>query len=97
MGLEFLHSAMDFFNLELADIHSILAPLASVLVCDPDETFEISFRHASLPDFLQNKERSGEYCINALGTSLSIRWFKAAESGCFREVYEGKQVPHPKS
>ncbi len=80
--------ALHFFELEESDVKSMLLPLASVVLCNIKEQ-EITFYHASLPDFLCDKARSGAYCINALATPLSIRWFKTAESGRFKDLPEG--------
>ncbi|KJA20948.1 hypothetical protein HYPSUDRAFT_216637, partial [Hypholoma sublateritium FD-334 SS-4] len=81
-----------FFDYEDANVLSILAPLASVIHCEfihyefGLDAYEITFRHASLVDFLCDQGRSGEYCINTFATPLCIRWFKAAEAGRFRDI-----------
>ncbi|KJA15419.1 hypothetical protein HYPSUDRAFT_207906 [Hypholoma sublateritium FD-334 SS-4] len=77
----FLQSTRYFLQLTREDMHTILAPLASVLG-DLDEA-ELTFRHASLPEFLRCRERSKEYCIDALPTQLSILWFENLASGRF--------------
>ncbi|KJA20951.1 hypothetical protein HYPSUDRAFT_42550 [Hypholoma sublateritium FD-334 SS-4] len=76
---------LHFFEFGDADAQSISAPLTSVFLCDLD-TNGITFRHASLPDFLCDQGRSGEYCINRFATPLCIRWFQAAEAGRFRDL-----------
>ncbi len=48
--------------MEIADIYVALASLQSVVDCRTDE--HIQFLHASLPDFLLDKERSLEYYIH---------------------------------
>ena len=62
----------EFCRIEIADIYSALAPLQSVL--DFTSSNEIQFLHASLPDFLLDKERSQRYHINRTrwSTRLSI-------------------------
>ena len=77
-----------FFELEEQEVESMFVPLASVVLCDVEES-NIIFHHASLPDFLRDETRSGAYCINTLATPLSIRWFKTAESGRFRDLSYG--------
>ena len=83
-----LSIASYFFELEEPEVESMFVPLASVILCDV-EANKIIFHHASLPDFLRNEARSGAYCINTLATPLSIRWFKTAESGRFRDLSFG--------
>lgn len=61
----FQQRVMYFFELEATEFHSILAPLASVVVSNMDQ-YRITFHHASFSDFLRDKARSGKYCINAL-------------------------------
>ncbi len=68
-------------------MRAILAPLASVLG-DLNED-ELKFSHASLPEFLRSKERSREYCIDALPTQLSILWFDNLASGQFPMLAPG--------
>ena len=77
-----------FFELEEQEVESMFLPLASVVLCDWEEG-NITFHHASLPDFLRDEARSGAYCINTLATPLSIRWFKTAELGRFRDLSYG--------
>lgn len=85
----FFQSTLYFLQLTREDAHAILAPLASVLG-DLDED-ELTFRHASLPEFLRCRERSQEYCINALPTQLSVLWFENLASGRFPVLAPGKQ------
>ena len=77
-----------FFNITKEDTKSILAPLTPVLSCD--HRGRITFHHASLPDFLWDKERSQEYCISEIGTDLAILWFKNAASNRFNGALIGK-------
>ncbi|KJA20970.1 hypothetical protein HYPSUDRAFT_763935 [Hypholoma sublateritium FD-334 SS-4] len=83
---------LNFFDITEDDWECILAPLTSVLTYDmyydPDK---IIFHHASLPDFLKDKERSQEYCISEQGTELSILWFKNAACGRFQPLSESEQ------
>ena len=83
-----LSIASYFFELEEQEVESMFVPLASVVLCDWEEG-DITFHHASLPDFLRDEARSGAYCINTLATPLSILWFKTAESGRFRDLSIG--------
>ncbi len=78
-----------FFELEEQEVESMLVPLASVVLCNMGWG-HVTFHHASLPDFLCNEARSKAYCINTLATPLSIRWFKTAESGRFRDLSFGQ-------
>ncbi|KJA20657.1 hypothetical protein HYPSUDRAFT_42975 [Hypholoma sublateritium FD-334 SS-4] len=66
------------------DVHTVLAPLTSVLILDPEHG--ISFRHASLPDFLRDEKRSEEYCIRTLPTRLSILVLSKLASGKYMKV-----------
>ena len=50
-----------FFNIPVANVHVELSDLASVISCERDN---IRFLHASLPDFLRDQSRSGEYYID---------------------------------
>ena len=87
-----LHSMqimLHFFDVVEEDMECILAPLTSVLFHD-EEQDKIVFHHVSLPDFLQDKDRSQEYCISEMGTELSILWFKNAVSGRFNAMSEGE-------
>ena len=77
-----------FFDITTEDTKSILAPLTTVLSCD--HWGAITFHHASLPDFLWDKERSQEYCISEIGTDLAILWFKNAASNRFDGTWLGK-------
>ena len=88
-----LTTPLHFFELEVADIQTMLAPLASVLVCNTSANTLI-FRHASLPDFLCDKTRSRNYCINHFATPLCTRWFKTAQSGRFRDLCWSKRAPY---
>ena len=90
-----LTSILEFFELGITDLQSILAPLASVLVCDLDN-WRIVFHHASLPDYLQDNARSQKYCINTLITPLCIRWFKTVRSGLFQNIPLSKQIYYVK-
>ncbi len=82
-----------FFELEYADVESMFSPLASVILCDVEEQ-KITFHHASLPDFLCDKARSGKYCINTFAAPLSIRWFNAVAQGRFRDFPYGLYIIH---
>ncbi len=84
----FTEGLLQFFDIEAEEVESMCAPLASVLVCDSAYGI-ITFHHASLPDFLYDKARSGAYCISTLATPLAIQWFKIAESGRFRDLPYG--------
>lgn len=86
-----IRNVLHFFALGDADVHNIAAPLASVLRYDL-VWGKIIFYHASLPDFLRDKGRSGEYCINSFATVLSLRWFKCLESGRFSDLSWGKEL-----
>ncbi|KJA22368.1 hypothetical protein HYPSUDRAFT_655818 [Hypholoma sublateritium FD-334 SS-4] len=79
-----------FFDITADDAESMLAPLTSVLHCDA-EWDEIVFHHASLPDFLRDKERSQEFCISEMGTDLTILWFKNAASNRFKTLWEDEK------
>ena len=76
-----------FFAMTEADVESILAPLTPVLSC---ETGRITFHHASLPDFLWDRNRSQEFCISEMGTDLTILWFENAVSNRFSITGPGK-------
>ena len=84
-----LRDLLSLLELEEDDLQIILAPLTSVLICDLD-TQKISFRHASLPDFLRDEKRSEKYCIRALPTHLSILLLNQIASGKFAEVDDGE-------
>ena len=81
---EYHHLKLLSYFLDIAeeDVESILAALTPVLSCDTNMG-EIVFHHASLPDFLWDKQRSRGYCISEMGTDLSILWFKNAASNRF--------------
>ncbi len=89
----YLRTIAYFFNITEDDVESILAPLTSVLFCDTEQD-EIVFHHASLPDFLKDKERSQEYCISEMGTYLSMLWFKNAASNRLNDLWEGECLIH---
>ncbi len=55
-----------------------------------EELDRIVFHHVSLPDFLQDKDRSQEYCISEMVLILSILWFENAASGRFNALSEGE-------
>ena len=80
-----LEETMYVLEYSSADVQSVMAHLAPVLLINPEEN-EITFCHASLPDFLRDKARSRQFCINALAAPLCVRWFKAAESGRFKNL-----------
>ena len=68
-----------FLKLTKEDAKIVLAPLVSVLGdLDGDH---LTFRHASLPDFLRDEARSQKYYSNRLNTYLSILWFDNLASG----------------
>ena len=87
---QYLDNALSFFQLTQDDVEIMLAPLESIitLTCLPDDidSKQISFRHASLPDFLCDEKRSGEFCIRALSTRLSILVLRQIASGTFSDV-----------
>ena len=85
----YLQTVAYFFNIVEVDVESIMARLTSVLSCDAN-TGEIVFHHASLPDFLLDKDRSREYCISGMATDLSILWFKNAAFYRFNVQRHGK-------
>ncbi|KJA20933.1 hypothetical protein HYPSUDRAFT_42533 [Hypholoma sublateritium FD-334 SS-4] len=79
-----LSEMLYFFQLAEDDAEVLLAPLTSVITLD-SETDMLRFLHASLPDFLKSRERSGAYCISELGTHLAILWFDNAAAGRFQD------------
>ncbi len=89
MPLHSIQTMLRFFDVTEGDMECILAPLTSVLFHD-EELDRIVFHHVSLPDFLQDKDRSQEYCISEMGTDLSILWFENAASGRFNALSEGE-------
>ncbi len=95
-SLDSIKRVLYFFDITEADVESILAPLTSVLSYDTDQA-KINFHHASLPDFLWDKERSQEFCICDMGTELSILWFKNATSGRFKSRVLGKYSVYDES
>ncbi|KJA16995.1 hypothetical protein HYPSUDRAFT_1045692 [Hypholoma sublateritium FD-334 SS-4] len=74
----------EFLGLQTVDIYVALAPLQSVIDCTSGNNIE--FLHASLPDFLLDKERSQEYYINrsAWSTRLSVMAYKFVMSVGYR-------------
>ena len=76
-----LESCVAFFGIQTADIYVLLAPLKAVVDCSNGK--DILYLHASLPDFLFDKERSREYYINPVtwSTRLSVMAFKFLEAG----------------
>ena len=86
-----LESCVAFFGIQTADIYVLLAPLKAVVDCSNGK--DILYLHASLPDFLFDKERSREYYINPVtwSTRLSVMAFKFLEAGGIA----GKQGAHP--
>lgn len=80
-----LSFAVKFLQMTEDEASSMLAPLTSVLVCNLPKD-EITFLHASLPDFLLDQARSQEYCICTFPTHLSILWFKDAAAGHFQHL-----------
>ena len=83
-----LEGILHFFEYDWPYLERMFAPLTSVILCDA-ERGALIFHHASLPDFLCDKARSGSYCINTFATSLSIQWFKAAKLGRFMPLQYG--------
>ncbi|KJA22366.1 hypothetical protein HYPSUDRAFT_41006 [Hypholoma sublateritium FD-334 SS-4] len=81
-----LHTIAYFFDIAEGDAECIMAPLTSVLSCDADQN-KIFFHHASLPDFLMDKERSQEYCVSEMNTDLAVLWFKNAASNRFKTLW----------
>lgn len=69
-----------FFGLTPTDVHVALADLASVITC---EEHTLRILHASLPDFLLDRTRSGEFHVSASawGTQLAIQWYRNTTSG----------------
>lgn len=51
----------NMLSMDVSDVYAALAPLTSVLRCTDGE---IHFLHASLPDFLCDQTRSGEYYMD---------------------------------
>lgn len=72
------------FEMSEDDVQSLLAPLVSVLFCNEDGN-DITFRHASLPDFLRDKARSQECCISSFPTPLCIFWLQKSACGLFKD------------
>jgi hypothetical protein len=54
------------FLLEAGDLDVLFADLTAVILCEPytEDTPKLKFLHASLPDFLLDKSRSGQYHID---------------------------------
>lgn len=77
----------NFLELSMSDVRVALAPLVSIIdIIASGNMFpkiNIFFRHASLPDFLRDESRSGQFCINSLSTGLSVSWFQKAANGYF--------------
>ncbi|KJA20932.1 hypothetical protein HYPSUDRAFT_188055 [Hypholoma sublateritium FD-334 SS-4] len=90
-GTYSLKSALYFFQLTEDDVEGIFAPLTSVVACDIENASWVAFHHASLPDFLHDKERSREYCISEVSTRLSVLWFKNAAAGRFMDLSKHHQ------
>ena len=84
-GRATLSGTSHIFEMSEDDVQSILAPLVSVLSCNVDGN-DITFRHASLPDFLRDKARSQECCISSFPTRLCIFWLEKAASGLFKDL-----------
>ncbi len=61
-GSSRMHNCAEFLGLQLADIHVVLASLQSVVDCTSDK--HIHFLHASLPDFLFDRDRSQEFYLH---------------------------------
>jgi len=63
--------------LEDGNVRVYLSPLNSLLqICGLDGWLHIQFHHTSFTDFLENPERSNDYCINApKHHSLIAKWF----------------------
>ena len=53
----------EFMFLDPGEVECLLLDLASVVEC-LDTVTEIRMLHASFPDFLFDRSRSGEYCID---------------------------------
>ncbi len=71
----------DFLGLQLADIHVALASLQSVVDCTSGKY--IHFLHASLPDFLFDRDRSLEFYLHRpfWSARLSVLAYKLVISG----------------
>ncbi|KJA29450.1 hypothetical protein HYPSUDRAFT_196807 [Hypholoma sublateritium FD-334 SS-4] len=69
-----------FFGLQAEDIYLAFVDLESLIVC---KAHQIRFLHASLPDFLVDRQRSCEYFIDVStwGTKLAIMWLQNIASG----------------
>lgn len=68
------YEARFFLNKKKYEVHGALADLTSVITMDNDH---FQFLHASLPDFLMDPLRSGEYCVSTpkWPTYLSLMWY----------------------
>ena len=86
-----LSEILYFFQLDEVDAEVLLAPLTAVITLD-SETDMLRFLHASLPDFLKSRDRSGAYCISDLYTHLAIMWFENAAAGRFQDLPGCKEL-----
>ena len=79
-------SCARFLGRQIPDIYVALSPLQSVVDCKNSK--KIKFHHASLPDFLFDKERSQEYYINrsAWSTRLSVMAHKFVMSNGYQSM-----------
>ncbi|KJA20654.1 hypothetical protein HYPSUDRAFT_203626 [Hypholoma sublateritium FD-334 SS-4] len=85
-----LKSVLFLLGLTEDDVQEMLAPLTSVLILDLKHK-KISFRHASLPDFLRDEKRSERYCIRTLPTRLSILLLCQLASGKYADIDDDHQ------
>ena len=69
-----------FFGMQVIDVYLAFVDLESVIVC---EDHQIQFLHASLPDFLVDRQRSCAYYIDTSiwATKLAILWLQNIASG----------------
>ncbi len=78
----------EFCGMQTSDVYVSLAPLQSVIDCTSDDS--IKFLHASLPDFLLDKDRSQEYYINCTvwSTRLAVMAHKFVMSNGDRGTFD---------
>ncbi len=67
-SLEITHCAY-MLSMDNADVYAALAPLASVISCKDGK---INFLHASLPDFLCDPDRSGDFYMDKVTWCTTI-------------------------
>ena len=82
-----------FFSMTEEDVGAALAPLKSVIVCKKGF---LLFHHASLPDFLQDRNISQEFCVSEMGADLTILWLKNSSSHRFDIPAKNHSRPIPR-